>query len=333
MKKTIILFAFAALMAAGHGQAATLEAAYTPDTILYYRQLRGTGFYYWDTNWIDWASQFSTITPRYWGEANDGVAVRRCYTDRPLKIIGIAAAEYRRGSFSEADSIYPDEYFQLYKPEGDSMTLLAEAAWTHTEPTHVMRFSTSSGIELIDIYSAYFAEPVIVQDSFYIGPTDHCSVKYHHGWRWISNKGIKVTYQTSRGEQNPPYYKWRWVHGNQAMPTDHPDYSDSSWHFHYEEGYPIVLAICDTAYVAGVDSAVLEHEVMIQPNPASDRMFVLSSLNIRSVQVFGMGGSLMYRRKVDSTSEEIDVSQWPRGIYAVSVETPAGVVTRKVAVQ
>ena len=82
-----------------------------------------------------------------------------------------------------------------------------------------------------------------------------------------------------------------------------------------------------------VPQTMLEEYVVMRPNPATDRVQVFSSFNIRSIEVHNIAGQLVERRKVDATQTVLDVSAWEKGPYVVTITTPAGTVTRKLVVQ
>ena len=111
-------------------------------------------------------------------------------------------------------------------------------------------------------------------------------------------------------------------------------YPDTNWHWRFHiNAQTVVFPIFDTSDVTEVPQTVREEYVMMRPNPATDRVQVFSSFNIRSIEVHNIAGQLVERRKVDATQTVLDVSAWEKGPYVVTITTPAGTVTRKLVVQ
>lgn len=113
------------------------------------------------------------------------------YTDSALTIIGVAAVVCveKASTFDpdpSEDPGYPPviidgwaEQMKLYKPTDTGMVLLASQSYSVLDTAHWMRlFVTNAypnpvGMRYMPVFEAYFDEPVIVTDSFYVATTNH----------------------------------------------------------------------------------------------------------------------------------------------------------------
>ncbi len=90
----------------------------------------------------------------------------------------------------------------------------------------------------------------------------------------------------------------------------------------------------------GVDTnaAVLPVDLMqsfvtISPNPAADRVQVLSSFGLVAIEVYDADGRQVHAEKVSGLARTIDTGHWPRGIYMLHITTPYGPVVRKLVLR
>ena len=113
------------------------------------------------------------------------------YTDSALTIIGVAAVVCveKASIFDPNPSEDPGcppviidgwaEQMKLYKPTDTGMVLLASRSYSVLDTAHWMRlFVTNAypnpvGMRYMPVFEAYFDEPVIVTDSFYVATTNH----------------------------------------------------------------------------------------------------------------------------------------------------------------
>ena len=150
-------------------------------------------YYYWDTNWWDhYFLNYPGANQIYWysvgarshGRCQAEVA-RYCYTDQPLRVIGIAAAigiyfdynDVEHLSESEMLANMVPEYLRLYEVDSvtDGMILLDQAEWTHTLAP---RYKIATGYEHAtsytfykNLYEVFFDSVITVHDSFYVAMT------------------------------------------------------------------------------------------------------------------------------------------------------------------
>ncbi len=73
----------------------------------------------------------------------------------------------------------------------------------------------------------------------------------------------------------------------------------------------------------------------LQPNPASDRVSVLSSFGITAIEAYDLRGRLVKKFSIPNSqlSINLDVSSWPRGTYLLRITTSNGITTKKLLIQ
>lgn len=163
-----------------------------------------SGFYSNNFEVIDIGVSFATVglcSQLIWGELN-----MYYYTDRPLKIMGIATAskvdapQHLSINYDFGAPFYQD-YFRLYEAKSDTFQLMAEVPWRIDVPWRYMYLDLRSvrglGVWLtanpgdnllldaccgdtpnyfsavVPIQEYYFDSMITVTDSFYIGQTSH----------------------------------------------------------------------------------------------------------------------------------------------------------------
>ncbi|HRG90193.1 MAG TPA: T9SS type A sorting domain-containing protein, partial [Chitinophagales bacterium] len=68
--------------------------------------------------------------------------------------------------------------------------------------------------------------------------------------------------------------------------------------------------------VTSLQGRVSEQVSLLFPNPATQKVWV-STEGIISLRVYDLSGRLMLQKPINNNRSEIDVSQWPVGVYAV----------------
>ena len=96
--------------------------------------------------------------------------------------------------------------------------------------------------------------------------------------------------------------------------------------------FPILDTIInDTTGIASPQ--LLGRYVSVVPNPAAERVQVVSSFGLREVEVYDAAGTRVLRRRLTGYTADLDVSALPAGAYLVRVTTLSGTVTKKLVVQ
>ena len=148
---------------------------------------------YWRPAWYDRYARLDTITaqfpsglqfPRIAGEV-----LMRCYTDKPLQVIGIASSVkmyHDYNDFLGLDSLRLPEYLRLYQVHpGDSLELKLEFKYQLTDPHRTInieykRVPSHFVCDSMILYKCYYPifeyyaeKAVTISDTFYIGGTDY----------------------------------------------------------------------------------------------------------------------------------------------------------------
>ena len=99
-----------------------------------------------------------------------------------------------------------------------------------------------------------------------------------------------------------------------------------------------ILAPPDTVGGEGQDSLsvgkvdLVSRYTTVQPNPAKDKVKVLSSFGLTQIEAFDTKGTLVHSQRAEGLKATLDVRAWPEGTYLLRVTTPAGTVTKKLLV-
>ena len=91
----------------------------------------------------------------------------------------------------------------------------------------------------------------------------------------------------------------------------------------------------DTTGVGLRQNDLIYRYTTLQPNPATDRVRVLSSFGITAIEAYDLRGRKVYEVRTPNSefSISLDVSSWPRGTYLLRILTPAGPTTKKLLIQ
>ena len=89
----------------------------------------------------------------------------------------------------------------------------------------------------------------------------------------------------------------------------------------------------DDTNAAVLPSDLMQSFVTISPNPAADRVQVLSSFGLVAIEVYDADGRQVHAEKVSGLARTIDTGHWPRGIYMLHITTPYGPAVRKLVLR
>ena len=97
---------------------------------------------------------------------------------------------------------------------------------------------------------------------------------------------------------------------------------------------PLNFSICDTtgSGTEAIESS-LGQFVKLFPNPASDQVQVMSSFEIRGIEVYDLNGNTMLKQDADGHSLAFSAGDWPSGIYVAVIRTNAGNFAKKLVIK
>ncbi len=77
----------------------------------------------------------------------------------------------------------------------------------------------------------------------------------------------------------------------------------------------------------------LNTQFSISPNPATNRINIVSENIIKEIKIVSVSGKQVFDSKCNSTQVTVDLRNYKRGMYVVSVATEKGISTKKVILQ
>lgn len=90
----------------------------------------------------------------------------------------------------------------------------------------------------------------------------------------------------------------------------------------------------DTADVSVPDQGeTFDTYVRVLPNPASDKVQIISSFKIDQVEVYNSHGHKVLDAPLGRTMTWIDVAGWPRGVYVLLLHTSSGTIAKRLVVK
>ena len=139
--------------------------------------------------------------------------------------------------------------------------------------------------------------------------------------RWY-NLRIEIDHVT---EKNVKYYLDNQLVHTSALGTKVVRANDLNFEFDNDGSGFIV----DNIIIKDLDQLAVNDlnktQINIFPNPSSDFINIKSDDEIKSVKIYDIKGSLV---KSDKTSK-VDISEFPKGNYIISIETKSGIETKK----
>ena len=80
-------------------------------------------------------------------------------------------------------------------------------------------------------------------------------------------------------------------------------------------------------------NAVLQEQVVLQPNPATTKVSVSSPATIRRISVVDLQGRTVFDKPVMAPIAEISTADWPRGTVVVNIYTSQGTAVKKLTIK
>ena len=339
----------------------SVEVMQAQDT-LYTRSLRSN---YLGMQWvIDTADYVYAYPSHNYFCDNCKEIIKHFYSKDSIRIYGMAVSlHYRDLSgwvMDPTDTTNSFEYFSIYEPDSIAFHSVSDSLIFDRFKTPIeyymdlrLRYPIE-GWGYLPPYpfsEVYFDEPYTVQDTFLIGYT-HRSAKV-----WVRDSVTGQEYPLSRYPLETSSYSLEPLIPDKCRETVTVTYFDDVaaawgcyWATHRPDNaymiYPILTPRDttynpqDTTHHSGDDSLAVENVqtverfVTLQPNPANDRVQVVSSVGLKQVEVYNSAGVKVMDIPVFSYSLSLTLSidALPEDTYLVRVVTPTGAITKKLVV-
>ena len=249
------------------------------------------------------------------------------------------------------------EYLKLYQYHADSMQQVGESFKIHADSTPVTYYYSPDrylyaslynppsvrGRPVFPVYEFMFNTPQTVTDTFFIGHTlltqCYLPILVIDG-DTIPSLGLLVLSISSDHASS-------WPDKLYAV-KDTDEYNVIKWSYMSESCFPRmyysyylfpILGPDSTSAGGGSDTTqsiqknMLERYTHVFPNPATDRVQVLSSFGLTHLEAYDADGRRVAEREASGLEATLDVTAWPRGTYILRITTPVGTVTKKLLVQ
>ena len=287
----------------------------------------------------------------------------RVLTDDSMEVYGLAAIMCPGNTMkvwlgmdlpSDTSSQYSDTWLMLFAAEPDSLRPLADTSYTYIDgwqtPEHYVKFGWWNIYGLYEypplpLFERYFPMPVTVVDSFYVGytvPRGHATPPSDITFPFV----ITADLLDSPDTDTVRYFErthWKYY---STMLGSNQDYWVACWSSGPWGEHPLIFPILtppdtttppsDTTGVGLRQNDLIYRYTTLQPNPATDRVRVLSSFGITAIEAYDPRGRLVYTNTFKHShihTFSLDVSSWPRGTYLLRIQTPAGPTTKKLLIQ
>ncbi len=296
----------------------------------------------------------------------------RFETEDSLPVYGIAASLFFSHTTQLFDTSTKNcfEYLSLYKPIGGGLVRASDSLYVHPRTTPVAYYYKMDNImgnlqpvPPRPVYEVYFDSAVTMTDSFYVGITqrtwktamvesgpDSGEIRYLIPMVMITGYSygmspVRIVHLYNRNDSlvciyydndhpGVPQTIYPYIFPILTPPDLNPIDSTGTDTTHVDTTY-IDTTHIDTTHVdtVGIAMRLLERYVGLQPNPATERVQVLSSFGLQRIEVYNATGVKVDERKAAGYSATLDVSALPAGPYLVRIATPRGTVTKKLVVR
>ena len=286
------------------------------------------------------------------------------HTEDSLQIHGLAVSLsfYRKTKRNVTyldttiDKVYRS--IRLYVPSGDSLRMLGERKLYMRDSASMDYYfqlnkydMTAPGMLMspIPVYECYFDQPVTVKDTFYIG------FNFENNWTKDSVDTVSMRHITIHNQlYSAELYGFSQLSGMEGENTtiamrrslNNPHLNEGAWFFYTFTTpqpkfffYAITEPQDSTSTGGGSDTTqsiqknMLERYTHVFPNPATERVQVLSSFGLTHLEAYDADGRRVAEREASGLEATLDVTAWPRGTYLLRITTPVGTVTKKLLVQ
>ncbi|MFN4083299.1 MAG: T9SS type A sorting domain-containing protein [Bacteroidia bacterium] len=98
---------------------------------------------------------------------------------------------------------------------------------------------------------------------------------------------------------------------------------------------PLFLTITEDGWLTGINESIVKHEIELNlyPNPAKQNVTIQTNASVQSVHITDMQGKVIKTVGSNIDLNEIDIADLPPGMYIVQLQTPNGILTKKLVVE
>ena len=331
MKKAVLLLA---------GLVALTNGLQAQDTVTFHNPSHDK-YYYIDSSWGDRRGEMVIPSMNLW----PGQTAKYYYTKDTLTICGILGCAIDWMEYSNVERVYDtsyersQEYVRLYVPDSDTLRWLRQVKihLRETPITFYANFDTVTpprNARLTPMYELYFDSVVSVIDSFFVGMTYSQDALYRddegHYWSFEYPPIYLGTMGRSYGGEE---YRQICHYRQRDDGSTYSEWTSQNW-----PGYTLFFPMIVHSDAGGDDSLAVQQVqlvdrlVAVQPNPATERVKVVSSCGMERLTAYDAAGKQMYRQEASGLSTTLDVSRWPAGTYILHVQTPMGTSTKRLVV-
>lgn len=91
---------------------------------------------------------------------------------------------------------------------------------------------------------------------------------------------------------------------------------------------------CEACTTSSLENIDLNSKISISPNPANDKVVILSNENVTEIEIYNVAGTkILNLKNTNSTKNEINVSNFSAGIYYFNVKTNEGIFVQKLIIE
>ena len=264
------------------------------------------------------------------------------------------------------------EYLGLYKYEGDTLRTVSDSLQVHMSDSVSYYYRPDIGNPMFaedsffHVYERYFDTPVMMTDTFLVGMTMRTSWKrnppyntpkdtfYYRQvcWEGLRPGGLVDTNLMGMVKWYNEVFDsvvYQFISDNNRI-WNRQDFAGR-----YPLIFPILLpqdsmpdnpidttiidttiidtTTIDTTSVGIGDVQLVGRYVSLLPNPATERVKVLSSFGLRRVEIYNAAGARVRQEELRGYTATLRVDDLPEGAYLLRIHTPAGNTTKKLIVR